>query len=254
MPSSISDRQHRRGVDVGEIGEVVGEPAKSPCSPPSTAIVPEPAWSLGLQPGQPGPRVRGLVVDAAREAREHLLAHGLGFLDRRGLGGPEQRRGRGGSGRARRRGGERASPAGGVGWWSWFSPLWLRSCAYRPGAGPWLPRGTSRGCSSRVSGGAARRRAAIARASIAGDLDGAAGGPRRRRWSAPAGRAARPARRRSRSPRGRAGTRQAQARRRLHGGEGQPVEKADHRGRALGPLEQAVDRSRAERRGRSAAR
>jgi len=47
---------------------------------------------LGLESRQPGAGIGGLVVDgAALEARQDLLAHGLGLLDRLGLGRPEQR-------------------------------------------------------------------------------------------------------------------------------------------------------------------
>ena len=62
---------------------------------------PELACKLGLQPGDPGADVVGLIVDAVAEAGQHLLAHRLRFFDGLGLGRPEQHvglRGNGGTG------------------------------------------------------------------------------------------------------------------------------------------------------------
>jgi hypothetical protein len=58
---------------------------------------------FGLDPGKPGAVVHALVVHPARKARQHLFAHGLGFLHGFGLRRPEQRLGRGG-GRGERQG------------------------------------------------------------------------------------------------------------------------------------------------------
>ena len=219
-----------------------GSAAKSPCSAPSTAMVPEPACELGLEPGQPRAGVGRLVVDAALEARQHLLAHRLGLLDRLRLGRPEQRLRQRRAGERRR--GRRAERAGAQavsdeGHGSLPSSSTLPSARRRRpvAAARHQPRPDQPGLGRR------RRRASSARTSMSGDARRRSRGSRASKVvrpggaSAAAGTSSKPMTERS------SGTRRPSARRLLHHRRA-PARRRARAPRSAGPAGRAARGSR----------
>ena len=124
-----------------------GAEVRSPCSPPSTPMVPRSGLQFGLKAGQPRPVFRCLIVGAACKARQHIFAHLLRFLDRLGLRGPEQHLGLRGSAEHERSQRQRHGAQAGHGLVMWVSSRLPSGISPPAVAGPGrgLPAGQAAG-------------------------------------------------------------------------------------------------------------